>query len=802
VGWTAGLWSGVQRWRWLWIAAAVVVAGGAFGGFTQGGWWPLTGGAVTAGTALAASIWSAGQERRRAAVSGLAAALEPLVAGAASGRRPSELLLAEHRVVQFRGRAGPVQQVRDWLTAPGPWLLLLTGDVGVGKTRLTVEIAAAAAPGGWLAGWTVGRLRPGRESDALAAVRDGDGPVLVVVEAAAAGPGLPAFLASVQTMPASTRIRVLLVSRSELWVTAIRLELPETACAVLDDAVPLRLQRVGDRDDMVRWYTEAVEAFSGGTVAAGPTRQLSAYLSFADLHARALIRVLDANPHTAVRATVGSAAATVEGSSGAGVAAALAEHERRQWPRPPTAGVEAVVRERCVAVLTLLGVPGGPEAEAQAAAVLAAVPDVAADDGARRELARWIRQLYPGVGAEWIALPAPQLLARQLTLAPLLADRSMWLKTADQIMPERLTRVLGVLAAAAADHLPGVEQFAEDALGRVAGPPAGALGGWVAAVLAAGSPDGVDRLLERLVRDQRLTPETIGQLTGILDWRLPGTWVELHRDPVTRARAGDDPSMLAAALDRLRDALDRVGRYREALDAAEEAVGLYRDLVVDQPGLRSELAQAVRNLSVGLGRVGRYREALDAAEEAVGLYRDLVVDQPALGSDLARAVRNLAVGFDQVGRYGDALNAGEEAVGLYRGLVVDQPALRPDLAAAVASLAVGLDKVGRYGDALNATEDAVGLYRGLVVDQPALRRDLAQAMQNLAVGLSRMDRYGDALDAAEEAVGLYRGLVVDQPALRPGLSDAEGVYRNLLRRVRRDDQLITKNLPTRPPSDL
>ncbi len=65
---------------------------------------------------------------------------------------------------------------------------------------------------------------------------------------------------------------------------------------------------------------------------------------------------------------------------------------------------------------------------------------------------------------------------------------------------------------------------------------------------------------------------------------------------------------------------------------------------VHRPGL----AFAVRNLAAGLERVGRYAEALAAAEEAVGLYRELAEEWPQLYSgpaaDIEADIRRLEAG--------------------------------------------------------------------------------------------------------------------------------------------------------------
>ncbi|MGH8908851.1 MAG: tetratricopeptide repeat protein [Egibacteraceae bacterium] len=63
-----------------------------------------------------------------------------------------------------------------------------------------------------------------------------------------------------------------------------------------------------------------------------------------------------------------------------------------------------------------------------------------------------------------------------------------------------------------------------------------------------------------------------------------------------------------------------------ALFAAAEAVTLLRRLAAEDPDRHHpNLAAAFDNLGVNLGRLGRRREALDAAAQAVELYRRLTL---------------------------------------------------------------------------------------------------------------------------------------------------------------------------------
>ena len=227
-----------------------------------------------------------------------------------------------------------------------------------------------------------------------------------------------------------------------------------------------------------------------------------------------------------------------------------------------------------------------------------------------------------------------------------------------------------------------------------------------------------------------------------------------ERDPVERAHY----------LHNLANRLSDVGCSGEALEVAQEAVALYRDLA---QAYTPNLAASLGSLAYILADVGCSGEALEAAQEAVGLYRALVQGAPAVyTSALALSLSNLVKFLADVGCSGEALGVAQEAVGLYRALVqVSLAAYAPELARSLSNLAKFLSEVGCPGEALGVAQEAVGLYRDLVqVSLAAYAPELARSLNNLATSLSEVGRLGEALEAAQEAVGLYRGLVEGSPA--------------------------------------
>jgi hypothetical protein len=91
----------------------------------------------------------------------------------------------------------------------------LTGPAGVGKTRLTIQLAIALK-----ASWVIGRLRPGAVG-AIRAVIDCSEPTLVVVEANGWRPEIAAILDDLAELNTAHQhpVKLLLISRHRDWLT-------------------------------------------------------------------------------------------------------------------------------------------------------------------------------------------------------------------------------------------------------------------------------------------------------------------------------------------------------------------------------------------------------------------------------------------------------------------------------------------------------------------------------------------------------------------------------------------------------
>ena len=250
-----------------------------------------------------------------------------------------------------------------------------------------------------------------------------------------------------------------------------------------------------------------------------------------------------------------------------------------------------------------------------------------------------------------------------------------------------------------------------------------------------------------------------------------------ERAVMLRARSRDDPTArpdLAALLLRVAELHDGLGQRRDALDPAEEATRIFRELAAAEPDrYRPDLAGALTNLGIMLGRA---KDAHAAAKEATHIYRQLVATEPdRYRPHLAGTLTKLGVTLSELGRAQDARAATEEATRIYRQLAAAAPdRYRPHLAKALINLGGRLSELGRGRDAHAAADEATLMFRELYTAEPDRYGPFfAEALNNLGNVLFELGRAQDARSATEESIRKYRQLAATEPdRYRPHLASA------------------------------
>ncbi|MEV4296031.1 tetratricopeptide repeat protein, partial [Microbispora rosea] len=203
-------------------------------------------------------------------------------------------------------------------------------------------------------------------------------------------------------------------------------------------------------------------------------------------------------------------------------------------------------------------------------------------------------------------------------------------------------------------------------------------------------------------------------------------------------------------------------RLDEAQQAVDEALGIYRELAARDPdAYLPGLASTLNNLAVQLGESFRLRgdsarldEAQQAADEALGIYRELAARDPdAYLPGLASTLNNLAIQVAESGRLDEGHQLAREALALHQTLAERDPdAYLPDLGRTLDNLAYVYVSAGRL-------DKALPLFQGTLSDRERVlgpdHPDTLASRNNLAYAY-------EAAGRLDEAIPLYQHTLTDR----------------------------------------
>jgi hypothetical protein len=438
--------------KWGWRGAGITVGAILAGGLAAAGQWRggLAGAAVIAiGGFVAPEVSDWLRERRKRATD-LDEASRPAVV-APAGREhggPSWWLRPDQQVVTFIGRP-ELTRLRQWCTDPDePLLALVTGAGGVGKTRLALKLAGELQESGWLCRI----VRDGGEASvAGAALATGKRHVLLIVDYAETRPDLTALLRSA-TSATTGALRVMLLARSEgeWWA---QLEASNDSDVRILTSTARRMpvsaavgQATGEAEQVRRAIPEFARVLGVPVLVKADVTVPSKPTPILVLHTAALMAVLEARDHPGEQ--------TVKVIADQRVLAGLLARERAFWLNSAKVagltgpgGLDSESSAQAVAIACLIPVSD----EAEAARALRKVPGLD-QSPATRQLARWLRQLYPASPPRWWGSLQPDLLAEQHATGQLAASPELAAAALRGLTQDQAREALTVLARASAHH--------------------------------------------------------------------------------------------------------------------------------------------------------------------------------------------------------------------------------------------------------------------------------------------------------------------------------------------------------------
>ncbi|WP_338682248.1 tetratricopeptide repeat protein [Streptomyces acidiscabies] len=677
--------------------------------------------------------------------------LEPPYVDLADSSSAADLLLPQHKLVDFCGREKDLRELTQWCTtdsAPHSVALqLVSGDHSVGKTRLARELCARMAGRGWVAG----PLNPLAKATDITRLMDLDEDRLIVVDDA---DGRIGELDALLRHPGGERkVRVLATTRHESrWWPAFQHRYSELA---KKEPYRLRCLDAAEREDI---YAKASRAFLRRSTepkekpdmgVPQPTANL-ADPDFASCLFVLILAISDAYGllHPKWDAQHGTTGSVPLPESLYEQALAL---EREDWinnaeraclPKDP------ILLDRVVAVSSLAFAGGKTrgEQETQAAERLRMVPDLKdATEEYRRRLVRYFQERIDGYGALRALRPArlaqhlvantvrdfPELLCEALDVDPTRQPEA-WARQA-------LTTLQTVSPTAFGDGVPGrpsEDLVLFDALSRA-----------------------VERHAPALIRLVRAALETPDATTGrSLAAALESVFTHLD--------GGEFSATAARELEETGpDALQNL-----AIILRRKAVKFYETQKPFSRETQFRWATENRKLSRALADTGHRHEAHAPALQAVRQFNALtrLDDSYAYLLGKAHSLSNAGVRHREIGRFSESLESARDAVRIYEKLLHDHPdrSHHRYLSSAQCNLSDSLAHMGRWHEALQYAADAVDLVTSSLPAEPPvpplqpweIPEAEALAWRTLAQRQADAENFEDALVSADHARHLYQRL--------------------------------------------
>lgn len=585
---------------------------------------------------------------------------------------PAQLLSAENAVVPFDSARQPdLDGLITWLddTTHPIAIRLITGEGGVGKTRLAQELCQQKRPDAhlWLAvddnntSWLKEKLP--------------QQPTLIVIDyAETRQTQLINLIAELKKAHNAQAVRILLIARDagEWWD-----DLPSKASgssqALLSSYArsgPFKLNPMYKLEARPQAFENALQAFSTRLSIPKPSIQLSLdndYFSYPlYIQMAALLSLYGEKTESANDLT-----------------RAMLSHEKRYWEQLMQTTASPFTAGHAQQLMVIATLVGNMATTKEAHQLWQAITENTSTSLTQfTALFNALKQLYPN--NQGVSALKPDLLGEALVAQTLKSDRlpKLLLVLLGTRSNARIRRYCLTVLARLSNHYPELETTLVEALKET-------LMRCVTDLVAVANetPSQLPSYAEQTF--QQLTNNTQGQIVGQLKTNIETESVQLNYPYATVAEylynksnstyqnksTTDNKTALSGALTAYAICLARIGRYDEAIEYDKKALEIYNKLAMLNPDkYEPKLAMSLNNLANRLGNLGEYSQAIEYAKQSHNIYKKLATHNPdTYEPNLAMSHHNLANRLIDMGDYEQAQQYSKQATETYEQLALRYP---------------------------------------------------------------------------------------------------------------------------------
>ncbi|MBV6504669.1 MAG: Lipopolysaccharide assembly protein B [Syntrophorhabdaceae bacterium] len=272
--------------------------------------------------------------------------------------------------------------------------------------------------------------------------------------------------------------------------------------------------------------------------------------------------------------------------------------------------------------------------------------------------------------------------------------------------------------------------------------------------------------------------------------------VDLHQELLSRLGNDHRDEERAILLNKLGEHLAGLGRQDEALDVIRKAIAICEQLVHKEwDKFAAGLAYSLHNLDRQLTKSGQSEEGLQAVKRAIEIREKLTEKDGEILPDLAGSLNNLGIRLQERGSYKDALDVYDRTVSIWENLASKNWGLfAPELARSLNNLAKCLSILGRSEEALKMSQKSVEIRENFSLQNPdEFILVLPYSLETLSDVQRQMGLHNESLQTAHKQIEIYKDLASKNPDVF--LTSYASAYLNLgwqLRDLGRHEEAIDK----------
>jgi len=205
-----------------------------------------------------------------------------------------------------------------------------------------------------------------------------------------------------------------------------------------------------------------------------------------------------------------------------------------------------------------------------------------------------------------------------------------------------------------------------------------------------------------------------------------------------------------------------------------EAIKIYKELVKNDRGYRSELANAHNKLAVVQSNLQKYDSCENNLKESIKIRKELFLeDSTDYGNDLVISYMNLALLQQEIEQYSESEISFIEAIKIYKELIKNDLDYRSELANAQNKLAVVQSNLQKYDSCEINLKKSLEIQKELFIEAPLdYGSDFVITYMNLALLQQEIEQYSESEISFIEAIKIYKDLVKNDLGYRSELANA------------------------------